>query len=39
MIRRSVASRIGEGAPGAFPFHAPRCDRLVAFVLARISDS
>ncbi len=36
MIRRAVSARIGELAPGAFQFHAVRCDRVVAAVLARI---
>jgi RNA polymerase sigma-70 factor (ECF subfamily) len=36
MIRRAVTVRIGEVAAGAFPFDAPRCDRVVAAVLARI---
>jgi RNA polymerase sigma-70 factor (ECF subfamily) len=36
MIRRSVTSRIGDTAGQAFPFYAPRCDRVVAAVLARI---
>jgi len=37
MIRRAVTARIGEVAAGAFPFHAPRCDRVVAAVLAEIA--
>ena len=37
MIRRAVTAQIGEVAPGTFQFHAPRCDRVVATVLARIS--
>ena len=37
MIRRSVSSRIGAVAAGAFQFQAPRCDRVVAAVLERIS--
>lgn len=37
MVRRAVTARIGSVAPGAFQFHAPRCDRVVAAVLARIS--
>ena len=37
MIRRAVTARIGEVAPGAFLFHAPRCDRVVSAVLAHIS--
>jgi RNA polymerase sigma-70 factor (ECF subfamily) len=36
MIRRSVTARIGVVAAGAFEFHAPRCDRVVQAVLARI---
>jgi len=36
MIRRAVTARIGDVAEGAFQFHAPRCDRVVAAVLARI---
>jgi RNA polymerase sigma-70 factor (ECF subfamily) len=37
MIRRSVTARIGDAAAGAFQFHAPRCDRVVAAVFGRIS--
>ena len=36
MIRRAVTARIGEVVAGTFQFHAPRCDRVVAAVLARI---
>ncbi len=36
MIRRAITARIGETAVGAFAFHAPRCDRVVAAVLERI---
>jgi RNA polymerase sigma-70 factor (ECF subfamily) len=39
MIRRAVTDRIGEVAAGAFEFQAPRCDRVVAFVLERIKAS
>jgi len=39
MIRRAVTARIGEVAAGTFQFHAPRCDRVVAAVLARIGQS
>jgi RNA polymerase sigma-70 factor (ECF subfamily) len=39
MIRRSVTAQIGDVAAGAFQFLAPRCDRVVAAVLARISQS
>jgi len=37
MIRRAVTARIGAVAAGTFEFHAPRCDRVVAAVLARVS--
>ena len=37
MIRAAVTSRIGAAAAGAFQFQAPRCDRVVAAVLERIS--
>lgn len=36
MIRHSVTERIGAVAGGAFEFRAPRCDRVVAAVLAAI---
>ena len=37
MMRREVTARIGEVANGTFQFHAPRCDRVVAAVMARIN--
>lgn len=37
MIRRAVTAHMGEVAAGAFQFQAPRCDRVVAAVLARIA--
>ena len=37
MIRRAVTTQIGEVAASAFQFHAPRCDRVVAAVLASVS--
>ena len=37
MVRRAVASRLGDAVPGAFQFLAPRCDRVVAFVFERLS--
>ena len=37
MIRRAVTAQIGGAASGAFQFHAPRCDRVVAAVLASVS--
>src|SRR5262249_40019666 len=36
LIRRAVGARIGMTAPGALQFEAPRCDRVVAAVFARI---
>jgi RNA polymerase sigma-70 factor (ECF subfamily) len=38
MIRRAVTAQIGDVAAGAFQFQAPRCDRVVATVLARIAE-
>jgi RNA polymerase sigma-70 factor, ECF subfamily len=38
MIRRAVTERIGAAATAAFPFHATRCDRVVAAVLAWIAN-
>jgi RNA polymerase sigma-70 factor (ECF subfamily) len=37
MVRRAVSVRIGGVAAEAFQFHAPRCDRVVTAVLARIA--
>jgi len=37
MIRRAVSARIGAAGAGAFQFEAPRCDRVVAAVLARLA--
>jgi len=39
MLRRRVTERLGDGAPGVFPFHAPRCDRVVSGVIGRIPSS
>ena len=36
-IRRDVTARTGSSAPDVFRFYKPRCDRVVARVLARIS--
>ena len=36
MVRRSVTAQIGEVATRAFQFHASRCDRVVAAVMARV---
>jgi RNA polymerase sigma-70 factor, ECF subfamily len=38
MIRRAVTARLGTVADGAFQFHAPRCDRVVAAVMAKIGN-
>ncbi len=37
LLREDLYRRAGGEARGAFPFHAPRCDRVVAAVLARLS--
>lgn len=39
LIRRAVTERIGATAAAAFQFHAPRCDRVVSFVLSRLGDT
>jgi RNA polymerase sigma-70 factor (ECF subfamily) len=36
MLKESLADRLGGVLVGAFPFEAPRCDRVVAGVMARI---
>jgi RNA polymerase sigma-70 factor, ECF subfamily len=36
-LRKAIYARAGGQLTGAFPFHASRCDRVVASVLARIS--
>jgi RNA polymerase sigma-70 factor (ECF subfamily) len=36
MVRSAVTARLGEQLPTAFQFQAPRCDRVVASVLAQI---
>jgi RNA polymerase sigma-70 factor, ECF subfamily len=36
MIRRAITVRMGVVTTGAFQFHAPRCDRVVTAVLARV---
>lgn len=35
-VRAGLAQRIGAAAPAAFPFEAPRCDRLVEAVMAAL---
>lgn len=39
MLRRDVSSQLGTVAPGAFDFHAPRCDMVVASVMRHITAS
>ncbi len=39
MLRRLLMERTGATAPEAFRFYRPRCDRIVAQVLARIGGS
>jgi RNA polymerase sigma-70 factor (ECF subfamily) len=38
-LRDVYAEEIGRGASQAFPFHAPRCDRVVAAVMAALGSS
>ena len=38
LLRRAVTTRLGEAAKMAFQFHAPRCDRVVASVMAKIPE-
>lgn len=37
-LRRALLTRAGAAAPDAFRFYRPRCDRIVAAVMARIAD-
>jgi RNA polymerase sigma-70 factor (ECF subfamily) len=37
-LRRVILERTGASTPEAFRFYRPRCDRVVAHVLARIAD-
>jgi RNA polymerase sigma-70 factor (ECF subfamily) len=37
-LRRGLLERAGATTPDAFRFYRPRCDRVVALVLARIAD-
>ena len=37
-LRRALIARAGAAAPDAFRFYRPRCDRVVAQVLARIAE-
>ncbi|MGE0445927.1 MAG: hypothetical protein AB7P99_11920 [Vicinamibacterales bacterium] len=36
-LRRTLLDRAGADAPGVFRFYTPRCDRVVAAVMARIA--
>jgi RNA polymerase sigma-70 factor (ECF subfamily) len=38
LLRRELTARIGDSAARAFAFHAPRCDRVVATVCARLAE-
>jgi RNA polymerase sigma-70 factor, ECF subfamily len=37
MLRRAVSARVGDAVAGTFRFYAPRCDRVVAAVLRRVT--
>lgn len=37
MVQQAIEARLGASAQGAFSFQAPRCDRVVAAVMARIA--
>jgi RNA polymerase sigma-70 factor (ECF subfamily) len=37
MIQQAIEARVGASARAAFELHAPRCDRVVAGVMARIA--
>src|SRR5262245_45467623 len=37
LIRRQITERMGDAAAESFQFHATRCDRVVAAVMARIA--
>jgi RNA polymerase sigma-70 factor (ECF subfamily) len=36
LVQKLIEARIGAAASAAFEFHAPRCDRVVAAVMARL---
>ncbi len=38
MLREQLQRDLGEAASGVFPFEAPRCNRVVDFVLAAIAE-
>jgi len=37
MVQQAMEERVGAVAGGVFPFHASRCDRVVAAVMARLA--
>ena len=37
MLRKAIYAKVGASSREAFPFHAPRCDRVVAGVFARLA--
>jgi RNA polymerase sigma-70 factor (ECF subfamily) len=37
-LQNALTERVGEALPQLFGFHRPRCDKVVAFVLARIRE-
>lgn len=37
LLRKELYARAGAGAANAFPFHAPRCDRVVKAVFERLA--
>jgi RNA polymerase sigma-70 factor, ECF subfamily len=37
-LQHALTERVGEALPQLFGFHRPRCDKVVAFVLARIRE-
>jgi RNA polymerase sigma-70 factor (ECF subfamily) len=37
MLRRAIGRRMGTTAPELFQFHAPRCNRIVAAVIGRLT--
>ena len=38
MLRQALEQRTGESIAELYPFEAPRCDRVVSAVLARLSE-
>jgi RNA polymerase sigma-70 factor (ECF subfamily) len=39
LLRRGLTARLGTAAAGAFQFQAPRCDRVVAWVMSQLPDA